>query len=327
MAARLFPDAPASAPPYARPELSARTGFADNPLERHSERRDKPEEIAVLRARPDARTFVLAGEIPVLKRDGAALSARFTFSEAAALGASAETPLLGTIDGTPLFACLLPMEAAETLKARDDLLVTDLRSIAVQGLLPAREVGPLAEAKALLGWHQRHRFCANCGAPSTVAAGGWRRDCAACNAQHFPRVDPVVIMLAVRGDRCVMGRQARFAPGMYSCLAGFVEPGETVEDAVRRELMEEAGIRVGRVRYLASQPWPFPSSLMIGCLAEALDDELVVDMIELEDARWFTRAEAAAMLAREHPLGLGAPQPVAIAHHILRAWVAEGAEI
>jgi NTP pyrophosphohydrolases containing a Zn-finger, probably nucleic-acid-binding len=175
-----------------------------------------------------------------------------------------------------------------------------------------------------MDWHRRHGFCANCGVRTASASGGWRRDCTACGAQHFPRTDPVVIMLSVRGDRCLLGRQARFAPGMYSCLAGFVEPGETVEDAVRRETMEEAGIRTGRVRYLASQPWPFPSSLMIGCLAEALDDDLVVDEIELEHARWFTRAEVGAMLRGEHPDGLTAPLPFAIAHHLLKAFVDEG---
>ncbi|MDJ1157671.1 NAD(+) diphosphatase [Chelatococcus sp. SYSU_G07232] len=318
---KLNPSAAAEAIPFRRPERSAATGFADNPLERHSERRERPEEIEALYRRGDARTFVIAGEIPVLRRARDGFDARFSLAEAAALGEIAEVPFLGTIDGTPLFATLLPAAEAEPLKARADLAVVDLRSIAVQGLLPAREVGPLGEAKALLHWHQRHRFCANCGARSAPAAGGWRRDCAACRAQHFPRVDPVVIMLAVRGERCLLGRQARFAPGTYSCLAGFVEPGETVEDAVRRELMEEAGIRTGKVRYLASQPWPFPSSLMIGCLAEALDEELVVDRLEFEDARWFSREAASAMLDGTHAEGLTAPPPVAIARHIIEAFV------
>ena len=143
-------------------------------------------------------------------------------------------------------------------------------------------------------WHARHRFCANCGAPSRILAGGWRRGCDVCGAQHFPRTDPVVIMLVVDGDACLFGRGAAFAPKMYSCLAGFMEPGETVEDAVRREVAEEVGVGVGRVDYLASQPWPFPNSLMIGCIAEALTRELSLDDRELEDARWFQPRGGAA---------------------------------
>jgi NAD+ diphosphatase len=180
---------------------------------------------------------------------------------------------------------------------------------------------PLAEAKAMLHWHARHRFCANCGAATNVVCGGWKRECPACATEHFPRTDPVVIMLTVAGDRCLLGRSGRFAKAMYSCLAGFVEPGETIEEAVRRETLEETGIRCGRVAYFRSQPWPFPMSLMIGCHAEALSTDIVVDRTELEDARWFTREEAALMLMRRHPDGLGTPPPVAIAHHIIRAWV------
>jgi NAD+ diphosphatase len=153
---------------------------------------------------------------------------------------------------------------------------------------------------------------------------GWRRDCGACKTQHFPRTDPVVIMLPVAGERCLLGRSHRFTTSMWSCLAGFVEPGETIEEAVRREVREEAGIVCGRVGYFASQPWPFPSSLMIGCHAQALTQEIVVDRNELDDARWFDREEAAQMLARRHPAGLTATVPMAIAYHIIRAWVEDG---
>jgi NAD+ diphosphatase len=160
-----------------------------------------------------------------------------------------------------------------------------------------------------------------------VVEGGWRRDCPACNGQHFPRTDPVVIMLAINGERCLLGRSGRFAATMWSCLAGFVEPGEAIEDAVRRETREEAGIVCGRVVYFASQPWPFPTSLMIGCHAEAISTELSVDRSELEDARWFTREEAALMLLRRHPQGLTMPPPVAIAHHIIRAYIEDGGRL
>jgi NAD+ diphosphatase len=191
----------------------------------------------------------------------------------------------------------------------------------VQGLVAPEHLPPLAEAKAMLAWHARHRFCANCGAPTDPIEGGWKRECPACKAEHFPRTDPVVIMLAVEGERCLLGRSARFASAMWSCLAGFVEPGENIEEAVRREVHEEAGIACGRVAYFASQPWPFPMSLMIGAHAEALTTDIKVDRAELEGARWFERDEVALMLLRRHPDGLGTPPPVAIAHHIIRAWV------
>ena len=191
----------------------------------------------------------------------------------------------------------------------------------MQGLVAPDHLPPIAEAKAVLHWHARHRFCPNCGAPTQAVQAGWKRDCAQCKAEHFPRTDPVVIMLASAGEHCLLGRSPRFVPTMWSCLAGFVEPGESIEDAVRRETREEAGITCGRVRYFHSQPWPFPSSLMIGCHAEALSRDIVVDREELEDARWFTKAEVATMLMRKHPEGLTTPPPVAIAHHIIRAWV------
>ena len=237
-----------------------------------------------------------------------------------------------------MFAALLPDGAVEQLAGdsdgfldrrqlvvpgRDDLALIDLRSIAVQGLVDAEALAVLGQAKAILSWHARHGFCANCGAATRLAAAGWRRECDVCKAQHFPRTDPVVIMLALDGERCLLGRQSRWPKGMYSCLAGFVEPGETIEEAVRREIREEAGIACGEVAYLASQPWPFPSSLMIGCFVRATSRDIVVDGEELEDARWFTRDEVMAMFDKRHPEGLTPPAPMAIAHHILRVW-AEG---
>ena len=167
---------------------------------------------------------------------------------------------------------------------------------------------------------RRHRFCANCGARTVVAHAGFRRDCPACETQHFPRTDPVVIMLVTRGTSACSAGRPGFRPRTYSCLAGFLEPGETVEDAVRRETFEEAGIRVGAVRYLASQPWPFPSSLMIGCEGEAESDEIVIDKTELEDVRWFSRDDVRQMLDGTHA-EFAAPSPIAIAHHLLREWM------
>jgi len=187
------------------------------------------------------------------------------------------------------------------------------------------EAAILAEARSLLDWHSRHGFCAACGAPSVVASGGWVRHCPDCKAHHFPRVDPVVIMLAVRGERCLLGRGHRRAGMRFSCLAGFMEPGETMEEAVRREIREESDIRIGRVRYLASQPWPFPSSLMMGFLAEALSEEITIDPEEIAEARWFERDEVRAMVERsrsDEPVpGLPTlPPPLAIGHQIARRW-------
>jgi NAD+ diphosphatase len=264
----------------------------------------------------------------VLKQGAEGVEALFTLAEAEALGARLEQVLLGRRGEAPLFATLLRPETAVRTEAtgllaipgREDLAILDLRGLAAKAALERPVIAMMAQAKSLLFWHDRHRFCSSCGAPSAMASAGWKRECAACGAQHFPRTDPVVIMLATRGDRCLLGRQARFAPGMYSALAGFLEPGETIEEAVRREVMEEAGVRVGRVTYLASQPWPFPATLMIGCLVEALGDEITVDYSELEDARWFTRAEVQEMLGGAHENGLGAPQPIAIARSLMRAW-------
>jgi NAD+ diphosphatase len=311
-----------------RPDLGPkpRLGYTASLIERVVERRPDATALAAWENDPRARSYVIGGELVVLKRAADVNDPLFTLAEARALGRTAETIFLGLIDGAPRFAIALDPAAAEALKARDELVVTDLRSIAVRGLVAADHLPPLAEGKALVGWHARHRFCPNCGAASNLVEGGWRRDCPSCRAQHFPRTDPVVIMLPVAGERCVLGRSHRFVPGMWSCLAGFVEPGETIEEAVRRETREEAGIICGRVGYFASQPWPFPSSLMIGCHAEALSHEIIIDRAELDDARWFDREEVATMLLRRHPDGLSTPPTVAIAYHIIRAWVEEEVE-
>jgi NAD+ diphosphatase len=195
----------------------------------------------------------------------------------------------------------------------------DLRSLAVEGRLAARDLATLAQARSLLHWHQRHGFCANCGHQTEMRDGGYRRHCPHCLADHFPRTDPVVIIVVRDGNNFLLGRQASWAPGRYSALAGFMEPGETIEEAARREVLEESGIQVGSMAYVASQPWPFPSSLMIGLVGEALNQDIVIDKTELEDARWFSRAEIRLMFEERHPDGLGVPPPMAIAHNILEA--------
>jgi NAD+ diphosphatase len=299
-------------------------GYVDSPLDRAHERRVDFDFLSARIAEDSCGFYLVSGEMVLLKAGGGAPDPLFRTAEIASLANGNERIFLGLLQNAARFGLPVAAEAVEPLKADPRFVVSDLRSIAVQGLIAPEHLSPLAEAKALLHWHARHRFCANCGHPTDVTDGGWRRDCPQCHYQHFPRTDPVAIMLAVRGDQCLLGRQSRFATGMWSCLAGFIEPGESIEDAARRETLEEAGIVCGRVRYFASQPWPFPSSLMIGCHAEALSSDIKVDYGELEDARWFMREEAAAMLMRRHPDGLSTPPPVAIAHHIIRAWVEKG---
>jgi NAD+ diphosphatase len=301
-----------------------RLGYTASQINRASEKRNDEAFLRALMADERAGIYAVAGEMVVLKAGEEIHDPMFRPDEVAALGPQTETVFLGHIDGAGRFGVGLDPSVVEPLKAKNQYFITDLRSIAMQGLVAQEHLPPLAEAKAMLHWHARHRFCSNCGAPSNLTEAGWRRDCPACKATHFPRTDPVVIMLAIDGDRCLLGRQTRFVKGMWSCLAGFVEPGETIEEAVRRETREEAGITCGKVRYFATQPWPFPMSLMIGCHAQALSNKITVDTSELEDARWFDRDEAAQMLLRRHPVKFGTPPPVAIAYHIIRAFVEEG---
>jgi NAD+ diphosphatase len=297
-----------------------RLGFVRSRLIRHSAERDG-ECLERHAADPRAQTVLIAGETPILRVAGDAVTSLLPLADLDRAPSRREQVFLGLLDDGPVLATLAGPDAVEAFGDESVYRTLDLRSIAVQGVVPAEELGILAAAKALLHWHAHHRFCSQCGAPSSVSCAGFRRDCGACGAQHFPRTDPVAIMLVTRGDRCLLGRQARFPAGMYSCLAGFIEPGETIEDAVRRETFEEAGVRVGAVRYLASQPWPFPSSLMIGCVAEGLDDGLTLDRAELEDGRWFSRDEVRLMLEHRHPDGLSTPLPFAIANALIRSFV------
>ena len=306
-----------------RPDLGPkpRLGYTHSRIERAAELRRDATAMARLAGEPRAGAYVIGGDWIVMKKGAPLNDPQFTMDEARALSSASETVFLGLSEGAARFGYGIAPAAAKALKIRDGFLVTDLRSIAVQGLVQPEHLPPIAEAKAVLHWHLRHRFCPNCGAPTQAVQAGWKRDCAQCKAEHFPRTDPVAIMLASDGERCLLGRSPRFVPTMWSCLAGFIEPGEAIEDAVRRETREEAGITCGRVKYFHSQPWPFPSTLMIGCHAEALTRDIVVDREELEDAQWFTKAEVSTMLMRKHQGGLTTPPPVAIAHHLIRAWV------
>ncbi len=272
-----------------------------NPLDRRANDRPNAKWIEELRRHPRARYVRIKGDATAV-RDGALLTnPPEDVSEGVFLGIDAQD--------NPWFAC--HTEDAGELK--------DLRSLAMEEALPPEQLGLLAQARSLIQWHERRSFCSNCGARNEVADAGYRRHCTGCGMDHFPRTDPVVIMVARYRGAILLGRQKSWKPGMYSALAGFVEPGETIEDAARREVYEESGVRVGAVRYVMSQPWPFLSNLMIGLIGEALSDAITLDAHELEDARWFGREEAKAMLARTHPQGFYAANPMAIAHELVKA--------
>ena len=263
--------------------------FAGHPLDRADPVRADARRLAEL-AHPGARVLRLEGLIPRLSEDK-----RLQWDRLGDVAEDAETVFLGLLDGEPLFAAV-----------------------------PADELALYGGARSLLDWHARHRFCPRCGGATVLAKGGWQRDCASgeCGAQHFPRTDPVTIMLVEHEGRLLLGRKAGFPDGSYSALAGFIEPGETIEEAVAREVFEEAGVRVRDVGYIASQPWPFPSQLMIACHAFADDDKVTIDRTELEDARWFTRDEVVEALERgPESTSFRAPFAIAVANHMLHWWL------
>lgn len=230
---------------------------------------------------------------------------------------ASELVFLGLIDGRGCFA-----EVSAQLIG--SMAPPNPRLWAAMAALSAEDLATYGAARSLIDWHARHRYCARCGCPTVLAKGGWQRTCTGevCLAEHFPRVDPVTIMLVEHGDNLLLGRQPRFPPRRFSTLAGFVEPGESIEEAVAREVLEEAGVVVRSVGYVGSQPWPFPSSLMIGCHAVAEAAELTIDHTELEEAAWFTRAEVAAAMRGDDDARFIAPPPHAIAHHLLKWWLA-----
>ena len=277
--------------------------FAGPGLDRADALRARPDEIARLAASAQARAIVWQEDAPALEEDGRIRWQAMSGGEPLFLGL--------TENGEPCFSAI-----------PDGAAPTDFRApFALLGQLDAIDAPIFAAALSLANWHRRHLFCSVCGQVSAPNRGGWSRECSACGGEHYPRVDPVVIMLATHNDRVLLGRQPRYPPGRYSALAGFVEPGETIEAAVARELFEEAGIAVSNVRYLASQPWPFPSTLMIGATAEAVDDALTIDHAELDDARWFSRAEVVASLAGEADGAFLPPPSYAIARTLLDDWI------
>jgi NAD+ diphosphatase len=300
--------------------------FVTHVLDRAAHLRSDDAKLLALEGSRDARAYVVHRDSLVTKQTAEGPRVLLTIDEALKFGANPGTIFLGLRNGAALFGMGIGAPAVEKLLTREDVAVSELRGMAMQGVVPPDQLSAIAMAKSMVNWHQRHGFCANCGTRTAMTQGGWKRDCPNCKAEHFPRTDPVVIMLVTSGDKCLLGRQKHFLPGMYSCLAGFVEAAEAIEDAVRREIFEESGIRCTDVNYYMTQPWPYPSSLMIGCTARATNEEVIVDHSELEDARWFDRAEATLMIKREHPDGLAGPHPFAIAHHLLGRWLHTGPE-
>ena len=302
-------------------EPSQSVAFAGNRIDRQAENRTEDAFDKAL-ADPSARILLIRGGRLYLRLNGVGFNPYFSLGETAAFKPRLEHGvLLGMSTSGPVIAApggLEPEELPEGVKAIDH------RSVYVQGLVGEETLGEIAQAASLLAWHSSQRFCGRCGSPTEMRIGGYKRVCTACSAELFPRTDPVAIMLAVTSERCLLGRSPHFAPGMYSALAGFIEPGETIEDAVRRETFEEAGINIGRVVYHARQPWPFPHSLMIGCFGEALGEDVAFDGKELEDCRWFSREEVADILAGTHEGGVTCPPKGAIAHHLIRAWAEAG---
>ena len=283
-------------------------GFVGGTLDRADHLRSDADALAAATSDWRARLLALDGIDPRIGADGG-----LVWTSLADMADDDDLILLGLDDGRPRFA---------PLPARP--IVMDLRNRAVWTAIesmPADDAATYGAARSLIDWHGRHRFCANCGHATSVFRAGWGRKCPSCATEHFPRVDPVVIMLAEHDDRVLLGRQAAWPAGRYSALAGFLEPGEAIEEAVARELFEEAGVRTTEVDYVVSQPWPFPSSLMIACIAGVDSDALTLAADEIEDAMWVTRAEVAAALAGEPGARFGAPPRLAIARTLLTRWV------
>lgn len=302
----------------AKAEASARAGFSGSRIVRDMEKRTD-DAMALARGNTQARWIGFAGgKVAVIAAPDGGVRTQFGFDMLMPLGPKVDVAvLLGHADGNPV--CAVPLNAeADVLP--EPFQAQDVRSLYAQGLASQEELAAIAQGSAMLSWHATHRFCGRCGGRNRMAQGGAKRICEACAAEHFPRTDPVVIMLTVRGDFCLLARGAHFPENMISCLAGFMEPGETIEEAVRRETLEEAGIRTGAVTYHASQPWPFPHSLMIGCYAEALTEEITLDASEIEAGRWFSRNEVKEMLVGNHPEGWRVPPRQAIATLLIADW-------
>lgn len=288
-------------------------GFTGSPLDRGDHLRGDPEAIAAAKADRRARLLKLDALVPEVDAGGG-----LGWTGLADTADGAELLLLGLADGRPHFVAWHP----ESPRGEPTAMRSPAVREALASLRPS-EAATYAAARSLSEWHTRHRFCANCGHATAIIRAGWARTCPQCHSEHFPRVDPVAIMIAEHDGRALLGRGPGWPEGRYSALAGFVEPGESIEEAVAREIAEETGVRVSDVRYIASQPWPFPGQLMIACIAQARDDRITIDPHEIEDAIWVSRDAVRAVLAGEAETPFLPPPPYAIAHTLLTAWANE----
>jgi len=311
--------------------------FGGSGLDRAATLRRDPAALAAAQARGTPMLAIWRGK-PLCIGDPAAggVALAWLAQGHPALASARDVVFLGRDDGQPRFAAdisdWVPNDvdeaqvgafldtSAQVHPAAPDMAFRELRGIMT--LLTPRAAELAATARAILNWHRTHGFCSRCGAPSLVADAGWQRKCPACGAHHFPRTDPVVIMLITDGDRVLLGRSPGWPDRMYSLLAGFVEPGETVEAAVRREVFEETAVQVGQVDYLASQPWPYPASLMLGCRGQAVSTAITVDPVEIEDALWLDRSALLEVFAGTHPQ-VAPARSGAIAHFLLENWLAD----
>ena len=290
--------------------------FAGNPLDRGEvERRD--EEWLTVQANDPASLMLPMWQLNVPVSSDQTLI-WLNVDDLQRLKVDAAPVFLGRLDGRSHF--VVDVSAVERGNIeKDGLSFEDARTTAEY--LSGPESGIVAQARAQLSWHGRHGFCAVCGHPTGIARGGQVRRCAGCGTEHYPRTDPVIITVVHDGDRCLLGqsRGRLVAMRRYSALAGFMDQGECIEEAVAREVMEESGIQVGAVRYHSSQPWPFPSSLMIGCHADAATTDIHFDPEEMADVQWFSRDEVRLALEERSEI-LAIPGPTAIAHHLIRSW-------
>jgi NAD+ diphosphatase len=277
---------------------------------------------------PGARFLLLADLKPVIRSDPERTTARlawFSLEELTEFRLPVADALFLGVDGhaNGHFALAVNEHRTRHVPGALEKLrpIVDLRSLAMQGIMSPEELSLCGQARALAQWHENARCCGHCGGHTNVKDGGWRRKCWACGLEWFPRTDPVVIMLISDGERCLLAHEHRYGDKMYSALAGFIEPGEDIEHAVRREVQEETNVTVGAVTYHSSQPWPFPHSLMIGCIGRADTTEITIDSGEIADARWFTREDARLMLDRRHPEGFNVPGKQAIANALITSFV------
>lgn len=311
--------------------------FGGSGLDRAGEIRSDQAALAEARADPDSRAILFWRGKPLVSLVNPAVLVRLPMDHPVLRAASQDVVLLGREEGAARFACDLSGWVPEDLDEAqlggfldqseqrhpdlpEQMVFAELRR--VMTWLSPRDAELAATGKAVFGWHATHGFCACCGVQTEMVQAGWQRRCPACSASHFPRTDPVVIMLITHGNSVLVGRSPGWPEKMYSLLAGFVEPGETLEAAVRREVFEEVGVRVGEVEYLASQPWPFPASLMFGCAGVALNTDLTVDPVEIEDAMWVSKEDMMVAYSGHHPDILPARKG-AIAHFLIENWLAD----